>query len=334
MSSVSFGDLALPSLLQRQNAGLKDQMQRLTSELTTGVAQDSGRKLGGDFSRLAGLERSLAALDAYGKSSAMAALYIQMQQNSLQAIGSSASALGSSLLQAGSAGGQPQIGVVASQGADALSTALSQLNVRAGGRSLFAGAATDGAAAADGATVLAALTTAVAGQVTASGVETAVRDWFASPSGYAVVGYVGSGSASAIPVGDGQSADVSTTALDPAIVDALTGFALAAMIGSPGLAGDTTQQADLAAAAGEALMTGASQITDLESRIGVVQARVSAAQARNSAEQSGLEAARANLLSIDQYQTAGELQETQTQIQTLYALTARLSGLSLVNFLR
>ena len=58
------------------------------------------------------------------------------------------------------------------------------------------------------------------------------------------------------------------------------------------------------------------------------------ASARNGAETSALEIARTDILAIDPYRTATELQSTETRLETLYTLTARLSRLSLSEYLR
>jgi flagellar hook-associated protein 3 FlgL len=46
-----------------------------------------------------------------------------------------------------------------------------------------------------------------------------------------------------------------------------------------------------------------------------------------------LQNAQLSLLSVDPYETATKMQEMQTQLQTLYAITARAARLSLVDFL-
>lgn len=335
MAGISFGDLAQPFQLQRQNADLKATLQRLTTEMTSGQTTDPGKALGGDFSQLAGLESSLTALTAYASSASLAATYAAMQQQSLQEINSAADSLAPTLLQASAASGGSQLTTLAAQGKDALGAALSALNVRAGNRGVFSGAAADQPAVASADTILAALQAAVAGQTTTAGVAQAVKDWFTSPTGYAAVGYTGSASpASAIPITQGQTASVATSALDPAIVDTLTGFALAAMIDTGGISGNRQAQADLAAQAGQALMSASTGRADLGARIGVVQARITAAQTQNSSEQKTLATQRSTLLGVDPYKTATDLQLTQTQIETLYALTARISQLSLANYIK
>ena len=62
MSMISLGDLAQSFMLRRQNTDLKSDLQRLTTEMTTGQATDIGRHIGGDYAPLAGIDASLARL--------------------------------------------------------------------------------------------------------------------------------------------------------------------------------------------------------------------------------------------------------------------------------
>ena len=72
---------------------------------------------------------------------------------------------------------------------------------------------------------------------------------------------------------------------------------------------------------------------ELTARLGTAEAGISDAALRNDSERSALEAARLGLLSVDPYETAAKMQQTQSQLQTLYSITARMQRLSLVDYL-
>jgi flagellar hook-associated protein 3 FlgL len=335
MSSVSFGDLAQSFLLQRSNTAIKTTLQTLSTEVATGLAADPGRALGGDFTQVGGIAHALNTLQAYGRAATQAALTASVLQDSLSTIDGQATTLATSLLTAGSSGQPTGLKAVATAARGALDSALSALNVRVGSRSLFSGAATDRPAVGSAEALLASLKPVVAGQTTAAGVAQAVQDWFASPSGFAAAGYFGSTTpASATPIAPGESAGAMTTALDPAITATLAGLATAALVGTGPLVDNAPEQADLATRAGQALLSSSDARTGLAAQVGVVQSRISQAQTRNGSESTALQMAQSKLLSVDPYATATALQSTQTQLDTLYALTARISGLSLTNFLK
>ncbi|PQO24558.1 flagellar biosynthesis protein FlgL, partial [Rhodobacteraceae bacterium WD3A24] len=72
----------------------------------------------------------------------------------------------------------------------------------------------------------------------------------------------------------------------------------------------------------------------LEGRVGAAEARVERAAARNSAEATAMESARNDLVGRDPFETASALQETTARLEKIYTVTARLSRLSLLEFLR
>lgn len=334
MAEVSLGDLAQNVLLQRGNAALKAQLQTLTAEVSAGHVADQGKALGGNFSVAAGIAHSLATLQAYGSAASQAALAAATMQASLTRIDDTSVSLAATLITTGSGAQPATLATVAAQAHDALAGAVTALNVQLGGRSLFAGTAGTGAVApAD--QILAALSPVIAGQTTAAGVAAAVQGWFADPAGFAATAYSGSTTEpSPIPVAPGETASLGVTALDPALTGTLAGFATAALIANGPLADRPAEQAALATAAGQALMAAKTGRTALAAGLGVVQAQIADAQSRNGSEAGALQIAQAKLVEVDPYKAATDLQAVQTQLETLYALTARISSLSLTNFLR
>ena len=86
--------------------------------------------------------------------------------------------------------------------------------------------------------------------------------------------------------------------------------------------------------AGVDLLSTASPIANLQARLGHAEQQVEQASVRISAQQSSYGIARNDLVSADPYETATRLQAVQQQLETQYTLTARLSRLSLTEYLR
>ncbi len=74
-------------------------------------------------------------------------------------------------------------------------------------------------------------------------------------------------------------------------------------------------------------------MTQLQSRLGLDQRRIEDAIARNQAERASFEKARADLVGRDQYEAATLVTQLETQLETIYAMTARTTRLSLLNYL-
>lgn len=184
----------------------------------------------------------------------------------------------------------------------------------------------------DAQTILSQLETAVAGAITVQDVQNAVVAWFSDPGGYETA-YVGGAPREAAQIAPGETADMSVTALDPAVKDTLRGLATVALLGRGLLAGQVEARSQLAKAAGEDLMTGGEARSHLMARVGTVQAQIAAAQTRNTAEDSALTIARAGIVTADPYDAATRIEDLQTQLQALYLITARVSRLTLAEYI-
>ena len=332
MSILSVGDLAQSMTLSRSAAAMKSDINRLSNELTTGVAGDTAAHLAGDFGPLAGIEASLARLKGYKSVTTEAALFAETVQTALGRIDAMATDLGQALL-AGATTTTP--GRIAALGAEAfqkLDTALAAVNTRIGDRSLFAGVATTTTPLPDGTAFLDTLTEVTRGSTTVAQVEAALDGWFSAPDGFAAA-YRGGPPLAGVAIAPGEIARLEVTAADPAIRDTLKGLAMAALLDRGLLADQPTGRAEIVKRAGEMLVGSQGGRAELTARLGTTQARIDQADQRNTAEASALGIARSEMLSVDAYDAASQLQQTETQLQTLYTLTARLSRLNLVDYL-
>jgi flagellar hook-associated protein 3 FlgL len=334
MQTLSLGDLSQSLILNRHSAQLKTALQNLTTETTTGMAADQTARLHGNFAQIAGIETSLTLLDAYRNVAAETQIRASTLQQSVTTV-QSQSALGPAFLTI-SAGQVPvKVDTLGLQAAQSLDTAMMALNASVGGRALFSGQQTASPALASSDFLLSALSTAItaAGATTAAGVESAVTAWFDAPAGFAAVIYQGGPPLDPVQVSADQTVRLDVTANDPAIRDTLKGLALGALLSRGILAGNDAARADLANRAGQHLVAAQVPMTTLAAKLGAVQTAVQDAATRNDAEDGVLQSARLSLLSVDPYETATKYQQTQDQLQTLYAITARASRLSLVDYL-
>lgn len=337
MNYLSVGDMAQAFQMRRHNAALQTHLANLSEEMTTGTRADLAEAVSGDFRVLAGLDRSLATLKAYKTATDEAALVVQTVQSALETSQDLASDLAPSLLSAATGGSPTLVDTTAGDAKQKFATVVSALNTRVADRYLLSGTATDLKPISGADAILAALATATAGQTTASGVAAAVAAWFDAPTGgggYLDTVYGGASTALApLQIGPGEEATLDLTAADPAIRDLLEGLALGALVADGILPGDQTGRALLLKTSGEALIASGNDMAALRARIGTTEAQISDAATRNSAESSALDIARTGLIAADPYDTATALEAVQTQIETLYALTARLSRLSLTDYL-
>lgn len=338
MNNVSIGDMAQMFTLRRSNADMKTQLQRLTAEMSSGQKADLAEAVSGDFKALAGIEHTLSVLKAYHTATSEAVLFTGALQNALETTQQLASDLAPTLASAGTSGGTIHVNTAAFDARQKLHSAVSAMNVRIGDRYLLSGAATDRKPISGAQDILNALSTAITGQVTASGVITAISGWFDAPlggGGYLDTAYGGS----AVPlapfaIGTDDMASMTITATDDTLRGTLKGLALAAMVAEGALPGDDTGRALLVKTAGQMLMTANTDLATLRGNLGSVEAHINDIATRNGAETSSLEIARSDIVAADPFSTASALEAVRTRLETLYTLTARLSRLSLADYLR
>ncbi|MBL4917037.1 flagellin [Szabonella alba] len=335
MAMQGIGDLSRSLMLRHQLAALKDRAMVAAQEATTGQTADRLRHRGGDLGPLLGISSSLTRLGAFTRAAEDAALLASRMQTALATVEGQTAGLADGLLTIGLVGEKQTLAALGQDAEQRLDAVIATLNQQTGGVAPFAGIAGSGAALAPSGAILGALETAIttSGATGAGAVAVVIADWFEDPAGFAAQGYLGGPPRSAIPLSPEDSVTLDVTAAEPALRDTIRALAMAALTGR-GIPAGLAERSELARLAGEDLLQGATGRTALAARIGLAEGRIGAAISRNAAETATLRLSQTGLLAIDPYEAATRLEETSGQIETLHAVTARLSRLSLVDFLR
>lgn len=334
MSMVSFGDLTQAFLLKSQTARLKGEVGRVTQELSSGRLSDVGSALSGDYSRLSALSRARQISEGYQSTARETLAQAGASQSAIATLSKAAEALVSPLFAASQQESASQITRVAQDARARLDDALGTLNASYAGRALFAGTSVQGPALAGASVILDALRTELVGATTPAEAMSRISNWFDSATGFGAVAYQGGPTLSDVAVSATDRAWVGPTADDPAIRTALKGFAAAALLNDSSLTLPMASRHSFALVAGEAMMGGQAALTDLAARLGQSESRIDAALSRTAADLLTYELAQSELVQSDPYRLATELEAVKTNLETVYAVTARLSRLSLVDFLR
>lgn len=337
MPGLNLSDLSQFFQLRRDTVRVRQGLAAATQELSSGKKSDLGKSLSGNFAPLVALDQQLSALAGYETNAKEAMLFADTTQIALERVKSVGDHLGTRLLGIAEAD-ITSVGVVFStESRGGFEQAVAALNSSVAGRSIFGGAATDRSPLADGGTMLAeirAMATALPA-TTAADIVTVVDDYFYTVGGgFETNGYAGSAAQiSNFKVAEGREIEMPIKADDKVIRDQLRGLALGAMLEGAGVT-DTTQRVRLAHLAGEAIISNQDRMLSLQAQVGSAQARIETASTQNSSEKAALQMARSDIVSVDQYEVATELQNLQVQLETIYTITARLSRLSLTNYLR
>lgn len=336
MNYASFGDLAKGYNLRRHNAALKGVISSLSNELASGVKSDIGLALNGDLARIANVEHSLASIDSFVFVANEAQQFVDSMQSSLGALQSLMSEVIPALISVSTS--SSTIVDAASIGSKAhFADAVSILNTSTSGRYIFSGVSSTTPPLEDVEVIFSALKNEVSGITDAEHFINSVSLWFDAPEGgggYMDVAYRGGESLRPFAVGAGERISIDLTAAGPKLRKALTGLAISALVSEGAFENDPGTQAKLLQVAGENLASSEADIIEIRSEVGVSAATLHRTLTRNLSERSGLELARGALISADPYEVTTTLQSAQVQLEAVYALTSRLSRLSLLEFMR
>ncbi len=329
-------DLARLQVQQRQALATRSRLDIAAEEMTSGQRADRVAATGGNLTRLTSLERSLARNASFSATLSLTETRLDTMQASLGAISARTSALAVGLTDAAGKGDVSAAMLQAKAARVAFTDAVAKLNVEVGGQSLFAGAATDRPALAGADAMLADLDALAAGAATAADASAAIDAWFARPGGgFFATGYLGSTTPlTAVDIGEGERLDAGVTADADRLIAVLKAQAKAAVVAGGAFASSEPDRLALVATAGREMLVASEGILALSAEVGFNQETVATAKAARTAENDTLSKARVAIIAADPMEAATNYQALETQLQSIYTLTARLAGLHFLNFMK
>jgi len=335
MALQSIGDLAQSLVIRRQGTQFVRDIDRLTREVSTGRAADTAKHLSGTLLPLADIERTLTLADAHRDVARIASVDAGIMQTALGRVQDSAGSLAEAALATGSAGGAMQPDVLAEKARGTLSTMIGALNSASAGRALFGGDITDRPPLDSAESLLAQLRSELVAAPDPASLRAALDTFFDTPGGgFATTIYQGGQeTATGHALGAGETVALSIRADDTALRDQIKQAAMLALIDDPTLALSHDDRFTVARDMGTGILGGQDGLTRLRGQLGFAEERIAQAQSRIDAETTSLRIARNDLLSVDVSESATALEQVQTQLETLYTITARTARLNLANFL-
>ncbi|MEM8755169.1 MAG: flagellin, partial [Pseudomonadota bacterium] len=317
-------------------ADVERDLTRASEELTTGRKTDLVAATNGDPTRLFAIERDISLNESRRTSIDLAVGRSTVAQASLAQVQNAVADFGPRLAAATSVRDIGAAERIAAEARDAFSQAVAALNSRFGDRSVFAGAAADGPALADAEDILADVAAAAAAATDPADAIAAVESYFNDPGGFDATGYLGSvDDVEAAEIGPGERLDYAVRGDRQELRDALSALAIAVVGVEGGFPGDTIDgRLDVLEASALRSVSAEAGVIELRSELGVAEERLEQATVRASAEDAFLQTARNRIVERDQFQAATEFTALETQLQTIFSVTARLSNLTLTNFLR
>lgn len=334
---VSLGDQASIANLRQANHLLKSRLTVLSQEATTGLKSDVPVALQGNMARITQIETRLTTLTAYQQNTSLADSEFSGLQDAMGSIQKIAQDLSPHLQSSAATVDETAMKLRSAEAKEDFQGVVRMINMNIGGRYVLSGAAVQTPPLSDATQIMADLKTLVAGAATPSDIITRVSDWFDAPAGgggFIDAHYHGDDQSTTVGLSEQTTVQNNTRATDDAFRAVLKGLALAAIAGDTDNALDPTGRALLMKEGGRSLANGGHETTLARASVGLKQEMIEQAATRNVAERTSLGIARSDLLSADPYETSSALTQAEANLQNLYALTARLSRLSLTEYLR
>ena len=328
------GDMARALVLRTNQVRLREEMDQLAVEVATGFVKDSGKHLKGDLTGLLSIDRALSRLDTYRVNTTEASFLSGSMQTALDEIQGRSETLSQTLISAELTPNSALLNTMADDAENALSQVMNGLNRSVAGRFLFSGTATDREAVAGADDLLTDVRTALAGQTDMTGVEAVLDTFFGVGGTYETTTYQGSNTGLApLKLSETDSANLDIRATDPVFREVLKPMVMAALATDAALGFSQDVQIEMLTAAGQDLLAAQQDVVELRAGLGALEARVEETTTRNSAEYTATNIARLDLVGTDQYYTASRYENIRTQLESLYAITARSQRLSLAEYL-
>lgn len=327
-------EYARMQMLQRQALATRDRLDTAAIEMTTKLKASRFEASGGNLTRLFALERSLDRNAVFTETITLTELRLEITQQGFTQTQQTSELLAMELTSTTSLKDYSAAMIHASSARAAFDSMAGMLNTQVAGQSLFAGAETDSAALIDGGAILAKLDALVAGAATAADVLQIVDDYFADGGEFRTVDYVGSTDPlTAVDIGEGQRLDMGVLAIDERLVAQMRAYATAAVVAGGALAGDTTARLEVLAASGTRMLEAKEGLLDLRAEVGMRQQQVEDAKAARVSERETLDLARTKIVAADPLEAASNYQMLESQLESIFTVTARLASLRFANYM-
>lgn len=305
---------------------LRERTKVVAQEAVTGRQADLTKHLRGNIGQAMLGQKALDDINTQRGVLSLRASRLDMVQMSLGHIHDRAAGLDTRMLTAIGNGDSVGRDLAARDAGTALSDVFISLNVRYGDRYLFSGDATATPPLGTPAALLADIRQIAMTAADQADFEAQLDTYFNDPAG---------GWQTSIYAGTpGASDPDGVTGADPAITELVAGLAVLALSGSDDGLTLFTQNPGIVEGGALRIGSGRVAVTHLRSELGVTQEQIASWQRNLDTEETVLTAVFNDLTGRDQYQAASELKLLEASLEASYMLTSRLSGLTLLNYLR
>lgn len=332
-----FGFPAQPryASMSRIIADLRNRSDDTRVEAVTGRFRDVTSIRGGKVNEIMQLEKSIADLNRYAESISLSESRAAIMQTNLGvAVDISQNAADTSILVLQN---ETEVAaeVFSDRARDDLNALVSNFNANFAGRALFAGDDAGSVSLADADTIYSASVAILEAAPTAAAGYADLEAAFFSAGGlFETTFYLGGdGRAPLTEIAPGQRVDYGVKSDEGAIRNVLFNTVVLAAAYDRTNAISDDQRRTMLDHGSNGIRATVAELIDVRSRLGTAEARIADVKARNIAAEAAFGLRFNELAGADSFEAALTLTELDTQLQTAYQSTARLSNLSLANYI-
>lgn len=334
MQISSFPDLLAYTRRNRTTAQIRDRLQTASQEAVTGLKSDLTKATDGDLGRAHLLKKAQSDIEQSQNMNALSKSRLSLMSgaltNSLDIIDNIDSRAIVTLNTENIFGTEALI----NEARASVDNIMSSLSVQHGGRNLFSGDKTDVATFGDADIFLSDIENLIASAPDTDAAITAIDDYFSVGGEFETRIYQGGdGNPPALPIGNGRNIDISLSGKSESVKDVLKGLAIIATSKSALPEGDKASFNTLVTEGASSITKATSGLVRLNSELGIFTQSLDSAEKQNESEALALATSFQNLFGRDQFEAAAELKQLEVQLEASYAITARLSNLTLTKFL-
>lgn len=328
------GDLARQLVLSSHHATLKSNLDTLAVEVATGVTTDASTHLGGDTSVLLSVNRTLEKLDGYRTNIVETGYLTDTMQTSLELIQTSTQTTAQTLINAEMTPNTSILDNLVDDAVNSLNIFMGEMNRSVAGRFLFSGTASNTEAVYSAEELIADATIFLAGATSAEDVFTGLDLFFSDGGFFDTTSYSGSDNTlEPVAISDTDSVEIEVIATDSRLKEVLKPLVAAAISMDTSFGFNLNTTIDILRATGTNLFDAQSDLTTVRAEIGLMENRIENASVRNEFEISSTNLSKLDLIAVDAYESSVNYESTSIQLESLFAITARSSRLTLVNYL-
>lgn len=336
MRYTNFPDLLGYSQRMRSTGLLKARLETVSQEAVTGIKADLTKAADGRVGDIHLLQKALADIDVETRINSLASSRIDFIMQGIQGSRTELNNIDVRATVALNTGNDDAVRAVSTEAATSLQSIMEALSIKHGTRNLFSGDATNTPPFASSDELLDDIKQILTTSATSADAEAALDTYFNDALGgfNTDIYQGGSGNAASIRLGNNETINMDIRGDNQAIKDTLRGLSVLAASTDVGMDLSSDMFKDIYTSAVTAASNGNTGLITLEASMGNYAATINTMEDRNSTEKNTLTAAYQAIAGRDQFEAASELKQLEVALESSYIITARISDLSLTNYLR